>query len=219
VTLSREEDGATVMVPREKVAGVGLRKVASAEEILGLFDFIGGRPMNAELDWKVRHRQHAERLAAGGLRGTAETLKSLHALARVRPLPQRERELYDNSRHLLIGEIAAALALPLAVAEDQLDFALQPPPAFDRKAAATPKARRDLIANAAVRAGVAAGAARKPASSSDAPALRPPPVGRRSRPSSPKRTPAKKAAKAPGKKAAARKPPASKSKATKGRAK
>src|SRR5256885_11225916 len=28
VTLSREEDGATVMVPRAKVMGIGLRKVA-----------------------------------------------------------------------------------------------------------------------------------------------------------------------------------------------
>ena len=33
VTLSREEDGATVMVPRAKVMGIGLRKVASVAAI------------------------------------------------------------------------------------------------------------------------------------------------------------------------------------------
>jgi RNA polymerase-interacting CarD/CdnL/TRCF family regulator len=167
LTLTREQDDATVMVPREKVAGVGLRKVAGEEEILELFEFLSGRPMNPELDWKVRHRQHAERLAGGGLQGTAETLKSLHALARVRPLPQRERELYDNSRHLLIEEIAAALALPLAAAEDQLDYALQPPPSLERPKAAVDKARRALIAKAAART---AGAKKKAPAKKAAPA-------------------------------------------------
>src|SRR3954471_1500774 len=38
VTLSREEDGATVMVPRAKVMGIGLRKVASVAAIDDMFD-------------------------------------------------------------------------------------------------------------------------------------------------------------------------------------
>src|SRR3954469_20445901 len=37
VTLSREEDGATVMVPKAKVMGIGLRKVADVAAIDKVF--------------------------------------------------------------------------------------------------------------------------------------------------------------------------------------
>ena len=133
VTLSREEDGATVMVPRAKVMGIGLRKVASVAAIDDMFDQLAAPGNDPQLDWKVRHRENADRMTGGGLQGTLDVLKGLHALSRVRPLPQKERELYDSARHLLVGEIAAAMNLPLHVAEDNLDYALWPPPGMKRK--------------------------------------------------------------------------------------
>jgi hypothetical protein len=79
-------------------------------------------------------------MTGGGLFGTVEVLKGLHALSRVRPLPPKERELYDNARHLLVGEIAAAINIPLHVAEDNLDYALWPPPGMKRKGHVLPPA-------------------------------------------------------------------------------
>src|SRR5437762_4488601 len=140
VTLSREEDGATVMVPRSKVMEIGLRKVASVEAIDTMFDQLAAPSDDPQLDWKVRHRENADRMTGGGLQGTLDVLKGLHALSRVRPLPQKERELYDNARHLLVGEIAAATNLPLHVAEDNLDYALWPPPGMKRKGQVLPPA-------------------------------------------------------------------------------
>src|SRR3954462_1683038 len=133
VTLSREEDGATVMVPKAKVMGIGLRKVADVAAIDKVFDDLASPDTNPQLDWKVRHRENADRMSGGGLFGTVEVLKGLHALSRVRPLPQKERELYDSARHLLVGEIAAAMNIPLHVAEDNLDYALWPPRGMKRK--------------------------------------------------------------------------------------
>jgi CarD family transcriptional regulator len=133
VTLSREEDGATVMVPRSKVMEIGLRKVASVEVIDVMFDQLAAPSDDPQLDWKVRHRENADRMTGGGLQGTLDVLKGLHALSQVRPLPQKERELYDNARHLLVGEISAAMNIPLHVAEDNLDYALFPPPGMKRK--------------------------------------------------------------------------------------
>ncbi len=133
VTLSREEDGATVMVPLAKVMGIGLRKVADVAAIEEVFDQLAAEGEQAQLDWKVRHRENADRMHGGGLFGTVEVLKGLHALSRIRPLPQKERELYDNARHLLVGEIAAATSIPLHVAEDNLDYALWPPQGMKRK--------------------------------------------------------------------------------------
>src|SRR5437016_7377032 len=133
VTLSREEDGATVMVPKAKVMGIGLRKVADVAAIDRVFDELAIPNTDPQLDWKVRHRENADRMTGGGLFGTVEVLKGLHALSRVRPLPQKERELYDSARHLLVGEIAAALGIPPGIAEDHLDYALWPPPGMTRK--------------------------------------------------------------------------------------
>jgi RNA polymerase-interacting CarD/CdnL/TRCF family regulator len=133
VTLSREEDGATVMVPKAKVMGIGLRKVADVAAIERVFDELATPDTDPQLDWKVRHRENADRMSGGGLFGTVEVLRGLHALSRVRPLPQKERELYDNARHLLVGEIAAACNIPLHVAEDNLDYALWPPEGMTRK--------------------------------------------------------------------------------------
>ena len=140
VTLSREEDGATVMVPKAKVMGIGLRKVADVTAIERVFDELASPDNDPQLDWKVRHRENADRMSGGGLFGTVEVLRGLHALSRVRPLPAKERELYDNARHLLVGEIAAAMNIPLHVAEDNLDYALWPPEGMTRKGKPLPPA-------------------------------------------------------------------------------
>jgi RNA polymerase-interacting CarD/CdnL/TRCF family regulator len=125
--MRREEDGAAVMVPKGKVPSVGLRRVASGELMEGVFHYLAAVYDDPELDWKVRHRDNADRLVGGGVLGIAEVVKGLHALSRIRPLPTKEREQYDNARHLLVAEVAVSLGVPPAVGEDFVDFALMPP--------------------------------------------------------------------------------------------
>ena len=127
VKMTREEDGASVLVPLGKVATIGLRRVASADDIAGVFHYLGASYDDPELDWKVRHRDNVERLIAGGVLGVAEVVKGLHSLSRLRPLPAKERELYDSSRHLLVNEISVSLGVPDVIAEDYVDYALMPP--------------------------------------------------------------------------------------------
>ncbi|MFO0582090.1 MAG: CarD family transcriptional regulator [Anaeromyxobacter sp.] len=135
VKMKREEDGATVMVPRNKVPTIGLRRVASGEQMEGVFHYLAATFDDPELDWKIRHRDNADRLIAGGVLGVAEVVKGLHALSRIRPLPTKEREQYDNARHLLVNEVAVSLGVPGGLAEDYIDYALMPPPGtkFDLK--------------------------------------------------------------------------------------
>ncbi|HET6439856.1 MAG TPA: CarD family transcriptional regulator [Anaeromyxobacter sp.] len=128
VRMQREEDGAAVLVPRNKVANIGLRRVATGRQIEGVFHYLAAQFADPELDWKVRHRDNADRLVAGGVLGLAEVVKGLHSLSRLRPLPTKEREQYDNARHLLVHEVAVALNTPPGLAEDYIDYALMPPP-------------------------------------------------------------------------------------------
>lgn len=127
VKMAREEDGASVMVPKGKVPSIGLRRVASGEQMEGVFHYLAAQFDDPELDWKVRHRDNADRLIAGGVLGVAEVVKGLHSLSRLRPLPTKEREQYDNARHLLVHEVAVSLNVPAGLAEDYIDYALMPP--------------------------------------------------------------------------------------------
>jgi CarD family transcriptional regulator len=127
VTLQREEDGAKVMVPEAKVTAIGVRKVAGAEDVGKIFSFLKSDSDKASLDWKARARTNVERMSAGGLMGLAEVVKGLQVLSELRPLPTKERGLYNDARHLLVTELSAALGVPGCDAEDALDAVLFPP--------------------------------------------------------------------------------------------
>lgn len=127
VTMKREEDGAVVMVPEAKVRAIGLRKVAGRADVDRVFFFLRSDSDKANLDWKQRARTNVERMSQGGLMGLAEVVKGLQVLSELRPLPTKERELYDNARHLLVAELAASLKIAEVDAEDSVDVVLFPP--------------------------------------------------------------------------------------------
>jgi RNA polymerase-interacting CarD/CdnL/TRCF family regulator len=127
VTMRREEDGAVVMVPQTKVISIGVRKVAGPTDVTEMFDFLRSDSDKADLDWKQRARTNLDRMTQGGLIGLAEVVKGLQVLSELRPLPAKERELYDNARHLLVSEVAAALNTSDGNAEDSIDLVLFPP--------------------------------------------------------------------------------------------
>ncbi|HSM92991.1 MAG TPA: CarD family transcriptional regulator [Anaeromyxobacteraceae bacterium] len=127
VRMRRLEDGAAVLVPKGKVASIGLRRLPTVEQVEGVFHYLGASYDAPELDWKTRHRDNADRLLLGGVLGVAEVVKGLNGLSQLRPLPTKERELYDHARHLLVAEISAALGVPPGIAEDYVDYALMPP--------------------------------------------------------------------------------------------
>ena len=127
VTMHREEDGAVVMVPQTKVQSIGVRKVAGPEDVAHVFEFLHSDSDKAVLDWKQRARTNVDRMTQGGLLGLAEVVKGLQVLSELRPLPAKERELYDNARHLLVSEVAAALDTTECNAEDAIDVVLFPP--------------------------------------------------------------------------------------------
>ncbi len=127
VTMKREEDGAVVMVPQGKLQSIGLRKVATRDEVLKIFAFLKSDSDKADLDWKQRARTNSDRMAQGGLLGLAEVVKGLQVLSELRPLPAKERELYDNARHLLVTEISVSLTIAECDAEDAVDLVLFPP--------------------------------------------------------------------------------------------
>lgn len=126
ITMKREEDGSIVKVPQGKVQSIGLRKIAASDEVGQVFTFLKSDSDKANLDWKQRARTNQERMSQGSIVGLAEVVKGLQVLSELRPLPTKERELYDNARHLLVAELAASQGIAECDAEDSLDIILFP---------------------------------------------------------------------------------------------
>ncbi len=126
VSLQVVETGARVKAPQEKLARIGIRRLSGTDDVKRVFDFLKGDSEKASLDWKKRARDNTLRLSEGGLRGLAEVVKGLQVLSELRPLPPKEREQYNDARHLFVTELAAAMAGTEADAEDALDIILFP---------------------------------------------------------------------------------------------
>ncbi len=125
--LSRERDGATVIVPVEKVPTAGLRRVAERELVEEVLQLLAGPAGNVEHDWKEHHRDIHERLTIGGVLGVADVVRELYDLSQIRPPPSKERQQYDEARDLLVHEVAVSMTVPPGVAEDYIDYVLTPP--------------------------------------------------------------------------------------------
>lgn len=124
VSLVIIETGARVKVPREKLEKNGVRRMSSAADVKKVVDFLKSDSEKASLDWKKRARDNTARLSEGGLIGLAEVVKGLQVLSELRPLPPKEREQYNDARHLLVEELAASLNTSAADAEDTFDILL-----------------------------------------------------------------------------------------------
>jgi CarD family transcriptional regulator len=126
VSLVFAETGAKVKVPKEKLAKNGVRRVSTSDDVKAVFDFLKADGDRASLDWKKRARDNTARMSEGGLVGLAEVVKGLQELSELRPLPPKERGQYNDARHLFVEELAAALGIAEADAEDSLDICLFP---------------------------------------------------------------------------------------------
>ena len=124
VSLTINETGAKVKVPREKLEKNGVRRVSSPADVKKVIDYLKSDSEKASLDWKKRARDNTARLSEGGLIGLAEVVKGLQVLSELRPLPPKEREQYNDARHLFVEELAAAMGVPAADAEDAFDILL-----------------------------------------------------------------------------------------------
>ncbi len=124
VSLVIVETGAKVKVPREKLEKNGVRRVSTSDDVKAVIEYLKSDSDKASLDWKKRARDNTARLSEGGLIGLAKVVNELQVLSELRPLPPKEREQYNDARHLFVEELSAAMGVPAADAEDALDILL-----------------------------------------------------------------------------------------------
>ncbi len=126
VSLVFSDTGAKVKVPAEKLAKNGVRRVASQEDAKAVLDYLRSQTPAPSTNWKIRAKENGDLLAKGALVDLAKVLKNHYDVAGLHALPPKEREQYNDARDLLIAELAVALAVHEAEAEDLIDVVLFP---------------------------------------------------------------------------------------------
>jgi len=98
-----------ILVPKEKADQVGLRPVATSDEVEEVFDIL--REQDVHIDkqtWNRRYRGFMEKIKTGSLFEVAEVFRDLYRLKSTKTLSFGERRMLDTAKNLIVKELSVA---------------------------------------------------------------------------------------------------------------
>jgi len=98
-----------ILVPREKADQVGLRPVATRQEVEEVFEIL--REQDVHIDkqtWNRRYRGFMEKIKTGSLFEVAEVYRDLYRLKSTKTLSFGERRMLDTAKNLIVKELSVA---------------------------------------------------------------------------------------------------------------
>jgi CarD family transcriptional regulator len=114
-----------VMVPQEKSADVGLRRVIQRDEVAQLLSILRTKSKSSNNNnWKGRFKENSDRMRGGSIFDVAEVLKDLVKVSKTKELSYRERSMMDRARFMIVSEIAHVKRVPNDRAQHMVDEAL-----------------------------------------------------------------------------------------------
>src|SRR5438270_4609172 len=117
--------GMQILVPKEKADQVGLRPIASADEIDEVFDILSEKDVHIDKQtWNRRYRGFMEKIKTGSLFDVAEVYRDLYRLKSTKTLSFGERRMLDTAKNLIVKELAVARKAPEAKIEKDLERAV-----------------------------------------------------------------------------------------------
>ncbi|MFH0900414.1 MAG: CarD family transcriptional regulator [Pseudomonadota bacterium] len=117
------ETGMKIMIPTRNVAAVGLRGVASHDEVREVYCILRSKEISVveAQTWNRRYREYMDKIKTGCLFEIAEVLRDLSLIKNSKELSFGERKMLDTARQLLIKELAVAKNTNEAKIEEELD--------------------------------------------------------------------------------------------------
>ena len=98
-----------ILVPVDKAQQVGLREVASSEEIDEVMDILREKDVHIDKQtWNRRYRGFMEKIKTGSLFEVAEVFRDLYRLKEQKTLSFGERRMLDTAKNLIVKELAVA---------------------------------------------------------------------------------------------------------------
>jgi CarD family transcriptional regulator len=103
------DNGMTIMIPQDNVAGVRLREVIRKIDVSKVIQILKDRDITLDNQtWNRRYREYMEKINTGSIYEIAEVLRDLHLLKAEKELSFGERKIMDTAKNLLVKELAIA---------------------------------------------------------------------------------------------------------------
>jgi CarD family transcriptional regulator len=98
-----------IMVPVSKAQEVGLRQVASDDEIKEVYNILRDKEIHVDKQtWNRRYRGFMEKIKTGSLFEVAEVYRDLYRLKSTKTLSFGERRMLDTAKNLIVKELSVA---------------------------------------------------------------------------------------------------------------
>jgi len=115
-----------LMIPCDGADRAGLRGVADAEIAAQVFGVLRANEVAVKPGpWNRRFREYTELVNSGQLVEVAKVYRDLWRIRPTRELSYGERRLLEQSRNLLVAELALARGVEVAEIEGELEGAVQ----------------------------------------------------------------------------------------------
>ena len=113
-----------ILVPKDKADQVGLRSVATDEEIEEVLEILGEQDIHIDKQtWNRRYRGFMEKIKTGSLFEVAEVFRDLYRLKSTKPLSFGERRMLDTAKTLIVKEMSVVREITAEQVEEQLEKA------------------------------------------------------------------------------------------------
>ena len=105
--IAFEKDKMTLRVPTNKALDVGMRSLASPDEIALAMRTLKGKAKVKRAMWSRRAQEYEQKINSGDLIAIAEVVRDLHRTDDQREQSYSERQLYEAALERLTREVAA----------------------------------------------------------------------------------------------------------------
>jgi len=122
--IAFEKDKMTLRVPTAKATSVGMRSLASPEEVGKAMDTLKGRARVKRAMWSRRAQEYEQKINSGDLISIAEVVRDLHRNDDQREQSYSERQLYEAALERLTREVAAVDGVDEMSAQQKVDQVL-----------------------------------------------------------------------------------------------
>lgn len=113
-----------ILVPKDKADQVGLRSVATDDEIEEVLEILAEQDVHIDKQtWNRRYRGFMEKIKTGSLFEVAEVFRDLYRLKSTKPLSFGERRMLDTAKTLIVKEMSVVREITEEQVEEQLEKA------------------------------------------------------------------------------------------------
>ena len=121
LTIKILHNDMTVMVPSEKAAQVGLRRVIDEETVEKVLGVLQGETSEMPKNWNRRFKHNRDKIKTGDIYELAEVVRNLARREFDKGLSTGEKQMFTRAKKILASELMYALEKDEDEAEQYLD--------------------------------------------------------------------------------------------------